>query len=280
MAMSRRLSARLYFFGTRMYFWKLYGLAGRTFRLVAERGHRDWSPGALKWLGDSLAGTGHIGRAQEAYRRCAGMRVHQDSARAAIALARLREKVQGDADGAIDAYRTALRLGEILALDPLVSLLDARGDKGEADALRAKKNIESQLYAALGDAGHHHAHSRAKDFLGYAIAVLGPEETVEDAAWALVDHEGWNRPSLGYLVLTDQRLMLLDDFLYPNGYYGRDLPDYVLLSIGRAGIDDVRLSRDADDTWITVEAELPFRARIQGDHNRWVDALTPRRKSH
>lgn len=274
--MSRRLSVRLFFFGTRMYFWKRYGLAGRVFRLVAERGPEDWSPSALKWLGDSLAKTGHIGRAQEAYRRCVDLGVRQDSADAAVSLAQLRKDLQGDADGAIDAYYTALRLGESLALDPLITLLDARGDKDEADALRAKASIRSQLSAALYEAGHHYADDRAKTFHGYVIAALEPRETVKRVAWTLIDHEDWDWRPDGYLILTDQRLMLLDDFHYPNKYYGRNLPDYVLLSVDRDDIDDVQASKNTDGTWISVDAGSRFRARVNGNPGSWVKALKPR----
>lgn len=272
--MPRWLSVRLYFFGTRLYFWKFYGLAGRTFRLVAERGDTAWSPSALKWLGDSLVKAGHIARAQEAYRRCADMGVYEDSSRAAISLARLREEMQGDSDGAINAYYQALRLGESLALDPLISLLDARGDEGEADALRANKNIQSKLSAALYEADHHYAESRAADFHGHVIAALASRETVEHVAWALVDRGDGSRPPLGYLILTDKRLMLLDDFHYPNKYYGRDLPDYVLMSIDRADIGSVRKSGNADE--IVVEAGSRFSARLWGGTKPWVEVSVGR----
>jgi tetratricopeptide (TPR) repeat protein len=276
MPMSRWLSVRLFFFGTRMYAWKRYGLAGSVFQLVAERGSENWSPSALNWLGNSLAKTGHIGRAQEAYRRCVDLGVHQNSADAAISLAQLRKDLQGDADGAIDAYYTALRLGENLALEPLITLLDARGDKDEADALRAKASIRSQLSAALDEAGHHYADDRAKTFHGHVIAALEPRETVKRVAWTPIDHEDWDWRPDGYLVLTDQRLMLLDDFHYPNKYYGRNLPDYVLLSIDRDDIDDVQASKNADGTWISVDAGSRFRARVHGNPGSWVKPLKPR----
>ncbi|MEO3825196.1 hypothetical protein [Actinomadura sp. B10D3] len=276
MAMPRWLAVRLFFFGTRMYLWGRYGMAGRAFRLVVERGPEHWSPVALKWLGDSLRMQGHIGRAQEAYRRCIEMGVYSDSADAALSLARLREEVQGDADGAIDAYYTALRLGEMFALDPLISLLDARGDKDEANALLAKANLRSQISEALDQAGHHHAHDRAKNIHGYVIAALDPMETVEHVAWTLADHEDWDRRPDGYLILTDQRLLLLDDFHYPSRYHGRHLPDYVLLAVDRNDVDSARASRDDDGTWSTVESGFRFRARIHDDPEPWIKALKPR----
>lgn len=281
MPLPRWLSVRLFFFGTRMYTWKRYGLAARAFRVVAERGSGDWSPSALKWLGDALVHTGRIGRAQEAYRRCARLGVHGRSADAAISLAELRRDLQGDADGAIDAYDTALRLGEIRALEPLVELLDARGDKEEADALRAKESIRSQLAAALDEAGHHYADDRAKNFHGHVIAALEPRETVERVAWTLV--EAWNlvddgdrsrRPD-GHLILTDRRLLLLDDFHYPNTYYGRALPDYVLFSIDRDDIDDVQRCTDVNESAILVDAGFRFIARLKNP-DPWIRALKPR----
>jgi tetratricopeptide (TPR) repeat protein len=129
MALPQRLYVEIYILGIQMYRWKRYNLASRLFQLAAERSAEDWTLGALKWQGAALAKAGHIARAQDVYRRCADLAVYGVSGRAAISLARLLEESQADVDGAIDAYRMAVRLGAIDAIHPLASLLDARGDK-------------------------------------------------------------------------------------------------------------------------------------------------------
>lgn len=96
-------------------------------------------------------------------------------------------------------------------------------------------------------------------------AALKKNKTVEHVAWARVDL-GSTGLGIGYLILTDQRLLLLDDFLYTERQSGLHPPTYVLMSIDRTDIRAAEETRDAEGrTRLAVEAETCISVDLAGD---------------
>ncbi|WP_031478710.1 hypothetical protein [Streptomyces bicolor] len=151
---------------------------------------------------------------------------------------------------AIELCRTALRhpkgfveRGGVSAL--LAQLLDDYGDPAGAAAARAHQELPMKLDTALQDVGHNYTYNRSQQFAPYLVARLGPTEIVEhlQASTLELPQSGGHRS--GYLILTGERLLFLEDFFYPHlKDPDGPTPEYEVLAVDRASVTGSTFSQN------------------------------------
>lgn len=244
--------------------------------LVARLGDRNARATALTEHGIAmLESRGDQAKALEYFERAAGLRAGRPSERAAVRVGVMKQqrgdlagaadafryagasyelagvlREQGEIDEAMKACRAAIELGDDRASELLAELLDSCGEQDGAQAARSHEAVARMLLVALASTGHNYTHPRATRFAPYVVDLLRPGEQVERISWARMRAPG---SPTGYLVLTDQRLLLLDDIFYPDTNPGVPdagshplLPRYEFLALERAAI--TRCASVEDDT--------------------------------
>ncbi|GGL03013.1 hypothetical protein [Streptomyces flaveus] len=162
----------------------------------------------------------------------------------------------------------------------LVQLLDDYGDAAGAAAARAHQELPLKLDAALSEVEPNYTYYRPQEFAPFLIARLRPTEIVEHLQASTLQlpqppESLWG----GYLILTGERLLFLEDFFYPRqGDPDRPNPKYEMLAVERTSVTGSTFSQNryGNALWHfrfppTADGEAAHQGELRVDVGRHVD---------
>ncbi|MFD7409447.1 hypothetical protein ACFV7R_44055 [Streptomyces sp. NPDC059866] len=128
----------------------------------------------------------------------------------------------------------------------LAQLLDDYGDVAGAAAARAHQELPLKLDGALSDVEHNYTYNRSRQFAPYLIARLRPTEIMEHLQCSSLElpqppGSHWS----GYLILTTERVLFLEDFFYPHlKDPDGPTPQYEVLAVERTSVTGSTFSQN------------------------------------
>jgi hypothetical protein len=139
----------------------------------------------------------------------------------------------------------------------------------------AERDLSWRLYSALDAAGHGTGFHRLDQFVPDAMKILRPGEVIEQIGWADVTIDGRSWHTGAFLLLTDKRLMLLN-----NSHYGGSIPrgpHCLLWHVDRSLIAGATCSPhpygNPRARQFDIDAGVPVNAILYGDYQSWARAL-------
>ncbi|WP_433474274.1 hypothetical protein ACQPZP_36770 [Spirillospora sp. CA-142024] len=168
---------------------------------------------------------------------------------------------------------------------PVVSYELTDWSDADPDEVRAAElNIRVALNGALREAEHGTGFHHLDEFTDRALAVMRRGEVIEQAAWASVALDGlWFEDAGAFLLMTGQRLLLLENVLYTGGRRRRHC---VLWEADRTSLVDATWSADIHRSSMArlfeIDAGVRVQARIFGNKHTWsawADALCAERRA-